>query len=52
MRITHLGHSCLLVEGGGVRILVDPGNFSSGFEELRGLDAVLEIGRASCRERV
>jgi L-ascorbate metabolism protein UlaG (beta-lactamase superfamily) len=41
MRITHLGHSCLLVDGGGVRILIDPGNFSSGFEELRGLDAVL-----------
>jgi len=41
MRITHLGHSCLLVEGGDVRILIDPGNFSSGFDELRGLDAVL-----------
>jgi L-ascorbate metabolism protein UlaG (beta-lactamase superfamily) len=41
MRITHLGHSCLLVEGGDVRILIDPGNFSSGFAELRGLDAVL-----------
>ncbi|HSS66950.1 MAG TPA: MBL fold metallo-hydrolase [Nocardioidaceae bacterium] len=41
MRITHLGHSCLLVEGGDVRVLVDPGNFSSGFEELRDLDAVL-----------
>jgi L-ascorbate metabolism protein UlaG (beta-lactamase superfamily) len=41
MRITHLGHSCLLVEGADVRILIDPGNFSSGFDELRGLDAVL-----------
>jgi L-ascorbate metabolism protein UlaG (beta-lactamase superfamily) len=41
MRITHLGHSCLLVEGGDVRILIDPGNFSSGFDHLRDLDAVL-----------
>jgi L-ascorbate metabolism protein UlaG (beta-lactamase superfamily) len=41
MRITHLGHSCLLVEGGGARVLIDPGNFSAGFEQLTGLDAVL-----------
>lgn len=41
MRITHLGHACLLVETGGARLLVDPGGFSSGFEEVTGLDAVL-----------
>ena len=41
MRITHLGHACLLVETAGARILVDPGTFSSGFEELQDLDAVL-----------
>ncbi len=41
MRITHYGHSCLLVEASGVRVLVDPGAFSHGFEELTGLDAVL-----------
>ena len=41
MQITHLGHSCLLIETGGARLLVDPGTFSSGFEELSGLDAVL-----------
>lgn len=41
MRITHLGHSCLLVETGGARILIDPGTFSHGFEELADLDAVL-----------
>ncbi len=41
MEITHLGHSCVLVEVAGARLLVDPGSFSSGFEELTGLDAVL-----------
>lgn len=41
MRLTHFGHACLLVETGGVRILIDPGSFSHGFEELTGLDAVL-----------
>jgi L-ascorbate metabolism protein UlaG (beta-lactamase superfamily) len=41
MRITHLGHSCLLVESDGARVLVDPGVFSHGFEQLTGLDAVV-----------
>jgi L-ascorbate metabolism protein UlaG (beta-lactamase superfamily) len=41
MQITHYGHSCLLVEAGGTRVLVDPGTFSHGFEELTGLAAVL-----------
>ena len=41
VRITHLGHSCLLVEAGDARILIDPGVFSHGFEELTGLDAVV-----------
>jgi L-ascorbate metabolism protein UlaG (beta-lactamase superfamily) len=41
MRVTHLGHSCLLVEASGVRVLIDPGTFSHGFEELTALDAVL-----------
>ncbi len=41
MRITRYGHSCLLVEDGDARLLLDPGVFSAGFEELRGLTGVL-----------
>ena len=41
MRITHLGHSCLFVELADRRILIDPGGFSSGFEDLTDLDAIL-----------
>jgi L-ascorbate metabolism protein UlaG (beta-lactamase superfamily) len=41
MRITHIGHSCVLVEEAGSRLLIDPGTFTHGFEELTGLDAVL-----------
>jgi L-ascorbate metabolism protein UlaG (beta-lactamase superfamily) len=41
MRLTHIGHSCLLLEIAGVRVLIDPGAFTHGFEELTDLDAVL-----------
>lgn len=41
MRITRYGHSCLLVEDADARLLLDPGVFSHGFEDLRGLTAVL-----------
>ena len=41
MRLTHLGHSCLLVEAADTRVLVDPGGFSTGFEGLRDLDAIV-----------
>jgi L-ascorbate metabolism protein UlaG (beta-lactamase superfamily) len=41
MRLTKLGHSCLLVEQGRARLLLDPGTLSGGFEELEGLTAVL-----------
>jgi L-ascorbate metabolism protein UlaG (beta-lactamase superfamily) len=41
VKITHLGHSCVLVEAGGARVLIDPGAFTQGFEELTELDAVL-----------
>ncbi|MBB3049892.1 L-ascorbate metabolism protein UlaG (beta-lactamase superfamily) [Prauserella isguenensis] len=41
MRVTHYGHACVLLETDRARILVDPGAFSSGFEGLTDLDAVL-----------
>ncbi len=41
MRVTRFGHSCLLVEAGDARLLLDPGIFSVGFEGLTGLTAVL-----------
>jgi L-ascorbate metabolism protein UlaG (beta-lactamase superfamily) len=41
MRITHLGHSCLLVEVADVRVLVDPGTFAEDFPEVRDLDLVV-----------
>ncbi len=41
MRITHLGHACLLVQGRDTQLLIDPGTFSSGFENLTDLDAVI-----------
>ncbi|MFW5470005.1 MBL fold metallo-hydrolase [Knoellia sp. CPCC 206435] len=41
MRLTHLGHACLLVETGDQRILLDPGGFTPGFEAVRDLTAVV-----------
>lgn len=41
MKITHYGHSCVLIDTGSARLLLDPGMFSAGFESLTGLDAVL-----------
>jgi L-ascorbate metabolism protein UlaG (beta-lactamase superfamily) len=41
MRLTKFGHSCLLVEEGRARMLLDPGGWSDGFEQLEGLTAVL-----------
>ena len=41
MRITHLGHSAVLAETDGARILIDPGNLSDAWHSLTDLDAVL-----------
>jgi L-ascorbate metabolism protein UlaG (beta-lactamase superfamily) len=41
MQLTHLGHSAVLVEVSGVRILIDPGNFSDAWHDVTDLDAIL-----------
>lgn len=41
MQLSHLGHSCVLVEYADLRILIDPGNFGSDWHALTDLDAVL-----------
>lgn len=41
MKITHFGHSCVLVETSGQRVLIDPGDFSTAWHDLTELDAVL-----------
>ncbi|WP_053739666.1 MBL fold metallo-hydrolase [Nocardia sp. NRRL S-836] len=41
MRVVHFGHACVLLDTGSTRILIDPGTFSAGFEDLEDLDAVL-----------
>jgi L-ascorbate metabolism protein UlaG (beta-lactamase superfamily) len=41
VQITHFGHSCVLLDTGASRLLIDPGTFSSGFEQVSALDAVL-----------
>ena len=41
MQITKFGHSCLHVVDGDADLLIDPGTFSGGFEQLTGLTGVL-----------
>lgn len=41
MKITRLGHACLLFESADARVLVDPGNFSDDWHDLTDLAAVL-----------
>ncbi|GHH36485.1 MBL fold metallo-hydrolase [Lentzea cavernae] len=41
MKVVHFGHACVLLDTGTTRILIDPGTFSAGFEDLTDLDAVL-----------
>lgn len=41
MQIVHFGHACVLLDTGSARLLFDPGAFSSGFEGVRDLDAIL-----------
>lgn len=41
MKITKIGHCCLLIEVDGKRILTDPGMFTVGEHELENIDVVL-----------
>lgn len=41
LMLSKFRHSCLLIEVGETRILLDPGGFSAGFESLTELAAVL-----------
>src|SRR5687768_7015869 len=41
VQLVHFGHACVLLDSGSTRILIDPGTFSAGFEDLEDLDAVL-----------
>ncbi len=41
MKITKFGHCCLLVEEGGLRVLTDPGKYSTLQNEVRGIHIVL-----------
>jgi L-ascorbate metabolism protein UlaG (beta-lactamase superfamily) len=41
MQITNLGHSCLLLDYDGARVLIDPGTFSNDITGIEGLDAVI-----------
>src|SRR3989344_7684313 len=41
MKITRFGHSCMLIEEGEARILIDPGVWSHGQNDVKNLDAIL-----------
>ena len=41
MRISHLGHSAVLLQTDEAQVLIDPGNFSDDWHGLTDLDAVL-----------
>ncbi len=41
MKITKFGHCCLLIEEGGLRILTDPGNYTTEQNSVTGIDIVL-----------
>jgi L-ascorbate metabolism protein UlaG (beta-lactamase superfamily) len=41
MRITKIGHCCLLIETKGLRILTDPGTYSTKQDEVTGVNVIL-----------
>ena len=41
MKITKFGHCCLLIEENNLRILTDPGNYSTAQNDIKNIDIVL-----------
>ena len=41
MKITKFGHCCLLIEENGLRILTDPGSYSTAQNDIKDIDVVL-----------
>jgi L-ascorbate metabolism protein UlaG (beta-lactamase superfamily) len=41
MQITKLGHCCLVLEIDGIKIVTDPGSFTTAQNELTGIDVIL-----------
>lgn len=41
MKIKKIGHCCLVIETGGLRVMTDPGSFSSEQEQEKEIDIVL-----------
>jgi|SRR3989344_1902059 len=41
MKITKVGHCCLIIEVGNLRILTDPGNYSTGQVDVKNIDVIL-----------
>ncbi len=41
MQITKLGHCCLIMEIGGVKIVTDPGNFTTAQNDVEGVHIIL-----------
>ena len=41
MKITKLGHCCLIVKEGNITILTDPGSYTTDQNTVKGIDIVL-----------
>jgi len=41
MKVTKFGHCCLLIEEKGLRILTDPGSYSTAQNDIKNIDVIL-----------
>ena len=41
MKVTKYGHCCLLIEEKGLRILTDPGSFTTAQNDVKSIDIIL-----------